>query len=80
MELAMRLRYRLRLGDAIRQIVVDGVTFDGAVEALCIPEADVAMFNDMLNSELVHLQVYNCARFRLTMAETQQWIDRGRPR
>jgi len=37
------------------------------------------VFNEMLKSELQHLEPYNCARYRLPIGKTQEWIDRGRP-
>ncbi|MBA4232260.1 hypothetical protein D7S78_18830 [Ralstonia pickettii] len=76
----MRLRYRLHLGDAVRQIVACGVTFDRAIEDARIPAADVEWFRQMLNTELQYLATYNYARFRLSGEEVQDWIDRGRPR
>jgi hypothetical protein len=33
----------------------------------------------MLTSELQHLEAYNCARYRLPIGKTQEWIDKGRP-
>ena len=76
----MRVRYREQLGEAVRQIVFFGATFDHTVEAVKVPEADAPAFNKMLSIELKHLEAYNCARYRLPIGKTQEWIDRGRPR
>ncbi|MGF6933468.1 Fic family protein [Paraburkholderia sp. UCT70] len=76
----LRARYREHLGEAIRQIVFFSSTLDRAVEAVKVPDVDIAAFNNMLNSELEHLEAYNCARYRLPMRKTQEWIDKGRPR
>ena len=75
----MRLRYREQLGEAVRQIVYFGLTLDRALGDLAIPGADAAVFNEMLTSELRHLEPYNCARYRLPIGKTQAWIDKGRP-
>ncbi|NYH17261.1 Fic family protein [Paraburkholderia bryophila] len=76
----LRARYREHLGEAIRQIVFFGSTLAQAIEAAGIPQVDVAAFNAMLNTELAHLEAYNCARYRMPMTKTQAWIDKGRPR
>jgi Fic family protein len=75
----MRVRYREQLGEAVRQVVCFGLTVDKAAEGLAVPGADAAMFNGMLESELQHLEPYNCARHRLPIGKTQEWIDKGRP-
>jgi hypothetical protein len=75
----MRVRYREQLGEAVRQVVYLGLTVDKAAEGLAIPGADAAVFNGMLKSELQHLEPYNCARYRLPIGKTQEWIDKGRP-
>ncbi|SAK66317.1 hypothetical protein AWB78_02399 [Caballeronia calidae] len=77
--IAARLRLRYHLGDAIRDVVLFGSKFDEAVEHVAVPEADAALFRSLLRSELEHLQIYNCARFRLPMGEVQAWIGKGRP-
>jgi len=33
----------------------------------------------MFVDELKKLEIFNCARYRLTMNGTQAWIDAGRP-
>ncbi|ASL48631.1 hypothetical protein bAD24_III14625 [Burkholderia sp. AD24] len=76
----LRARYREHLGEAIRQIVFFGSTLAQAIEAAGISRADTAAFNAMLNTELAHLEAYNCARYRMPMTKTQAWIDKGRPR
>lgn len=76
----MRVRYREQIGEAIRQIVFFGAAFERTVEAMEVPEADAAAFNKMLSIELEHLEAYNCARYRLPIGKTQEWIDKGRPR
>jgi hypothetical protein len=75
----MRVRYREQLGEAVRQVVYFGRNVGQAVEGLGIPAADAAVFDGMLKTELQHLEPYNCARYRLPIGKTQEWIEKGRP-
>lgn len=76
----MRLRYRESLNDAIGRIVRDRLGLVDALASLGLDEARAPGFEGLLREELDKLQPYNCARYRLTMAATQGWIDAGRPR
>ncbi|HEU0203918.1 MAG TPA: hypothetical protein VFR86_26200 [Burkholderiaceae bacterium] len=40
---------------------------------------DLQAFRGMLDAELQHLEVHNCARYRLPFGKTQEWIAKGRP-
>lgn len=73
-----RARYREHLGEAIRQ-VVEGATTVEAVAALALPEPDQAVFHTLLRKELQGLEAFNCARYRLAIRKTEQWIAQGRP-
>jgi hypothetical protein len=76
----LRARYREQLGEAVRQIVYFGAVLDQAMEKLSIPAADSAVFNNMLKTELQTLEPYNCARYRLPIGKTREWIEKGRRR
>jgi hypothetical protein len=71
----LRSRYREHPGEAIRRIVFFGSTLGRAIEAADVPAVDIAAFGDILRSELERLEPYNCARFRLPIGKTQEWID-----
>ena len=73
-----RARYREHLGDAVRQIVATGATFAAAVSELAIPATDRSEFEKLLQLELANLESYNCARYRLALAKTEDWIAKGR--
>ncbi len=73
-----RARYRLQIGDAVRQVVEGGQTVDAAVAALAIDDADRRDFAAVLRDDLAHLEPFNCARFRLSMEKTERWILAGR--
>lgn len=73
-----RARYRQQIGDAVRQVVEAGQTVEAAIAALTIPDADQTDFGAVLRDDLAHLEAFNCARFRLSMEKTEQWILRGR--
>lgn len=46
---------------------------------LGLDEENAPGFQPMLLEELNKLEVFDCARYRLTLAATQAWIDAGRP-
>ena len=75
-----RVRYREQLGQAMQQVVFFGSSFEDALAKVAIPGQDQAAFKAMLDEELKQLQPYNCARYRLPIGTTQEWIQRGRPR
>lgn len=75
----LRLRYREHLTEAIGLVVRDGKSAQAAMQELGLTEADAPGFEAMLRDELKKLEVFNCARYRLTLAATQAWIDADRP-
>ncbi len=75
----LRLRYRQALNDGIGMIVRDRKTADAAVAELGLPEESAKTFRSLLDEELAALEVFNCARYRLTMRMTEAWIRQGRP-
>lgn len=75
----LRLRYREYLTEAIGLVVRDGKSAQAAVQELGLTEAEAPGFEAMLLDELKKLEVFNCARYRLTLTATQAWIDADRP-
>ena len=53
---------------------------DDAFPAVPIADEDLAALRTIANTELDHLEPYNCARYNLARGTTQRWIDEGRPR
>lgn len=76
----LRVRYREKLGEAVRQIVLYGLTLSQASTEVPVPDNHHAAFVDMLKEELDSLEPYNCARYRLPMGKTADWIKNGRIR
>jgi len=74
-----RQKYRELLGEGVRRVVVDQVTVEAAVQELAPPIEDLPAFLDLLRQELTHLAPFNCARYRLGMRLTEQWVKGGRP-
>lgn len=74
-----RAQYREHLGDAIRQVVNARATVTQAVAAQALPAADQASFQAILCRELQSLETFNCARYRLALGKTEDWIRGGRP-
>jgi Fic family protein len=74
-----RARYREHLGEAVRNVVLENETALKACEDLSLAKADLNAFLDMLRAELRSLEIYNCARHRLSLRKTGEWIEKGRP-
>lgn len=74
-----RVRYREHLGEAIRQVVTEDASVIEAGGALALPESDRETFQALLRKELQKLEPFNCARYRLTIRKTEDWIRKGRP-
>jgi prophage maintenance system killer protein/DNA-binding transcriptional ArsR family regulator len=75
----LRVRLREKLNDGIQQIVYHGNTLASTVASLSLQPDDLEPFKAMLENELKILAVHNCARYRLPIRKTQEWIDAGRP-
>ncbi|WP_206956624.1 Fic family protein [Trinickia acidisoli] len=75
----LRLRYREHLTEAIALVVRDRRSAQAAMEELGLTEDQAPGFQAMLLDELRKLEVFNCARYRLTLTATQAWIDANRP-
>jgi len=73
-----RSRYREHLGEAVRQVVAQNRRLSRAATELGIPQEDRAAFQDLLRTELLQLEPYNCARYRLSIGKTEEWIRKGR--
>ena len=75
----LRAKYREHLISAVQDVVRAGKTFAHAITAAGVPPADQEYFQTLLQTELAQLEVFNCARYRLTIGNTQEWIAKGRP-
>ena len=75
----LRLQYREHLTEAIGLVVRDRKSAQAVVAELGLAEENAPGFEPMLLDELNKLEVFNCARYRLTLTATQAWIDAGRP-
>jgi fido (protein-threonine AMPylation protein) len=75
----LRLRYREHLTEAMGLVVRDRKSAQAAVAELGLTEDQAPGFEAMLLDELKKLEVFNCARYRLTLTATQAWIDANRP-
>ena len=75
----VRLRYREMLTEAVGLVVRDKNTLQATLAVLDLTEASAPGFQVLLTDELKNLEVFNCARYRLTMTQTASWIAAGRP-
>ncbi|RZT29112.1 Fic family protein [Cupriavidus agavae] len=74
-----RVRYRQLLTDAVGRVVREGKSVEAALLELQLTEEGAPGLKAMLIDDLGKLEVFNCARYRLSMPATQAWIDAGRP-
>lgn len=75
-----RIKYREALTEAVGRVVRSRASMARALAGLGLQDDDAVKFEQLLARELDALAVFNCARYRLGIAETQAWIDQGRPR
>ncbi|MGN6230496.1 MAG: Fic family protein [Trinickia sp.] len=75
----LRLRYREHLTEAIGLVVRDRKSVQAAMAELGLAEDRAPGFEAMLLDELKKLEIFNCARYRLTLTTTQAWIEAKRP-
>lgn len=75
----VRVQFREALNESIGAIVHDGKTCEEAIADLSLPLDQAQLLRPLLMDELRVLGVFNCARYRLTMKQTESWINAGRP-
>ena len=76
----IRALYRQALNELMQFVVIYGRTLDDAFSAVPVAAADLAPLRVIANTELDHLEQYNCARYNLARGMTQRWIEAGRAR
>lgn len=76
----LRTRYRQALNELMQFVVFHRRTLEDAFAEVAVMAADLAALRVIANTELDHLEPYNCARYNLARGMTQKWIDAGRPR
>lgn len=75
----VRLQFRERLGEAMVRVVREGDSLRGAVAQATLSKEDSLTLARLLKEELAILNLYNCARYRLTMSQVSEWVQAGRP-
>jgi fido (protein-threonine AMPylation protein) len=76
----VRLGFRMALTEVIGRIVRDNMTAEQAISGLKMAPDQEALFREIVLDELAILGMHNCARYRLGMQQTEDWIAAGRPR
>jgi len=76
----IRIRYRQVLNEIIQLVVFYGKKLNDALTEISVTAADQAALRTIADTELDHLEQYNCARYNLARGITQKWIDAGRPK
>ena len=76
----IRARYRTTLNELMTFVVSRNQTLEDAFLNVTVETADLTALRTIANTELDHLEQYNCARYNLARGTTKKWIDAGRPR
>jgi hypothetical protein len=72
-----RMKYRLELGEAVAEIVRDGLSIDFDVEKVSeklVPREERKRFETMVREELSKLHEGNIARYGIRISEFRDWI------
>jgi len=72
-------RQRENLNIAIRAIVAEGEGLEFALQTVTVIPEETGQFRKLLLDELRILNTHNCARYRLSIRLTEQWVHQGRP-
>jgi prophage maintenance system killer protein len=76
----VRARYRQSINEIMQSVVFAGRKLEDALTDVHVEAADLVALRGIVNTELDHLEPYNCARYNLARGMTQRWIDAGRGR
>ena len=76
----LRAKYRQALNELMQLVVVHGRPLGTALQEVPVDAADLSGVSEIAQTELLHLETYNCARYNLARSLTQKWISAGRPR
>ena len=68
-----------RISQVIRRVVAGGESGPQAMASLGIEPVDLDVFTRLVEEELMHLAIYNCARYRLSIPAVERLIAAGRP-
>jgi hypothetical protein len=75
----LRAKYREHLIGAVQDVVRAGHTLIHAMATAGVPPVDQEYFQALLETELAQLEAFNCARYRLAIGKTEDWIAKDRP-
>lgn len=75
----LRLQHREHLNEAMALVVRERQPLNAALQTLGLTPQQAPGFAELLRDELHTLEAFNCARYRLTVRTTTEWIAAGRP-
>ncbi len=75
----LRLQHREHLNEAMALVVRERQPLNAALQTLGLTPQQAPGFAELLRDELHTLEAFNCARYRLTVRTTTDWIAAGRP-
>ncbi|MEJ5030773.1 hypothetical protein [Comamonas sp. MYb69] len=76
----LRIKYRQSLTEVMQRAVVHCKALKDAVAEALVEKKDEAAIRAIAKTELDHLELYNCARYKIAHEITHSWMLAGRPR
>lgn len=76
----LRIRYRQSLIELMQMVVVHRKSLEDAVAEALVEKKDEEAIRAIAKTELDHLELYNCVRYKIPREITHSWIVAGRPR
>lgn|GEM_PF-192740 len=76
----LRIKYRQSLTELMQMVVVHRKSLEDAVAEGLVAKEDKAAIRAIAKTELDHLELHNCVRYKISREKTHSWILAGRPR
>lgn len=76
----LRIKYRQSLTELMQLVVVRRKSLEDAVAEVLVETKDEEAIRAIAQTELDHLELYNCVRYKISREKTHSWILAGRPR
>lgn len=76
----LRIKYRQSLTELMQLVVVHRKSLAEAVAEVLVETKDEEAIRAITQTELDHLELYNCVRYKVSREKTYSWILAGRPR
>jgi len=76
----LHINYRQSLTELMQMVVVHRKSLEDAIAEALVEKKDEEAIRAIAQTELDHLELYNCVRYKISREKTHSWILAGRPR